>query len=89
MRASEVMPKVRSYSFPLQCVLVCAGYLLRGSSIEIGAWLILASWLPGFVAFCLGLATMASVRRMKWLGLSVAAFIVWCFSVVFFAGVGL
>jgi hypothetical protein len=89
MRALEVLPKAGLFALPPQCALVGAAFLFRDSSIEIGAWLILVSWLPGLVAFCSGIVTTFRARRIWWLGLSVAAFCVWCASLLFFAGVGL
>jgi len=89
MRVLEVLPKTGLYALPLQGALVCVAFLVRNSVFDFGAWLALASWLPGFVAFCSGIVTTFTTRRIRWLGLSVAAFFVWCASVFFFAGVGL
>ena len=68
---------------------MCVAFLIRDSATDVGGWLILVSWLPGLVAFLLGIVLTFTTRRIRWLGLSFAAFVVWCTSVVFFAGIGL
>jgi len=89
MRALEVLPRVGLCALPLQIALVCMAFLIRDSASEQGARLILISWLPGLLAFLSGFITTFTTRRIRWLGLSFAAFIVWCASVFFFAGFGL
>jgi len=89
MRPLEVLPKVGLYALPMQFALVCMAFLIRENASEQGARLILVSWLPGLVAFLSGIVATFSTRRFRWLGLSFAAFVVWCASVVFFAGFGL
>lgn len=89
MRPLEVLPKVGLYALPMQFALVGMAFLIRENASEQGARLILVSWLPGLVAFLLGIVATATTRRFRWLGLSFAAFLVWCASVLFFVGIGL
>ncbi|HEV2606483.1 MAG TPA: hypothetical protein VGT79_00740 [Xanthomonadaceae bacterium] len=89
MRKLEVLPKAGLYSLPLQSALVCVAFLFRDSASEVGAWLIFVSWLPGLVGFFSGIVLTFTTRRIRWLGLSFAAFVVWCASVFYLAGFGL
>jgi len=89
MRALEVLPKVGLCALPLQFALVCMAFLIRDSASEQGARLILISWLPGLFSFLSGFIITFTTRRIRWLGLSFAAFLVWCGSVGFFVGFGL
>jgi len=89
MRKLEILPKVGLCTLPLQFALVCMAFLIRENESEQGARLILVSWLPGLVAFISGIVATFTTRRFRWLGLSFAAFLVWCASVLFFVGFGL
>jgi len=89
MRASEVLRNVALWALPFQFALVCMAFLIRESASEEGSRLILASWLPGLVALLSGIVVTFTTRRIRWLGLSLAAFLVWCASVLFFVGIGL
>jgi len=89
MRALEVLPKVGLFALPFQFALVCLAFLIRQNASEEGARLILASWVPGLVAFLSGIVLTFTMRRIRWLGLSLVTLVVWCASVLFFLGFGL
>jgi hypothetical protein len=89
MRPLEVLPKAGLCVLLMQFAFVSMAFLIREHESEQGARLILVSWLPGLVAFVSGIVATFTTRRFKWLGLSLAAFLVWCASVLFFVGIGL
>lgn len=85
-----VSAKVGLSSFSLQCALVVvADFYLRETDSQSGAWVILVSWLVGFIAIVSGIVTTTKTRRYRWLGLSAAAFLMACFALLYFAGFGL
>ena len=89
---SELEPQARIslYSLPLQLALACVAFLFfRETRSEIGAWLIVASWLVGVVAIISSIVAAVTTRRIRWLGLLVAAIVVAFLSAYFFAGFGL
>jgi len=82
--------KICLYSLPLQLAIACiAFFFFRETRSEIGAWLIVASWLVGIVAIISSIVAAVTTRRIRWLGLLMVAIVVAFLSAYFFAGFGL
>lgn len=89
MRATEIVPRVGSYSLPLQCALLCVA--LSAISSKLGAaasWVFVASLFAGVVAFASGVIASILLRNARWLALSAAATFVLFFSLLLGLSVG-
>ena len=90
MHELKAPARIALYSLPLQLAIACVAFLFfRETRSEIGAWLIVVSWLLGVVAIISSIVTAVTTRRIRWLGLPVAAIVVAFLSAYFFAGFGL
>jgi hypothetical protein len=90
MRESKASAKVCLYTLLLQFAMACVAFLFfRETRSEIGAWLIVASWLTGIVTIISGIVATIATRRIRWLGVTIAGVVVSFLSAYFFAGFGL